>query len=33
MPYDDVANFVTVTKMNLIHEMPCGYGTIRPAAV
>jgi hypothetical protein len=29
MPYYDVANLVTVTKTNLIHKMPCGYGTLR----
>jgi hypothetical protein len=29
MPYYDAANLVTVTKMNLIYEMPCGYGTLR----
>jgi hypothetical protein len=33
MQYYDVANLVTVTKMNLIHEMPCGYGTLRSTAV
>ena len=26
MPYYDVANLVTVTKTNMIDEMPCGYG-------
>jgi hypothetical protein len=30
MPYYDAANLVTVTKMNLILEMPCGYGTQDP---
>jgi len=29
MPYYDVANLVSVTKMNMIDEMPCGYGTLR----
>jgi hypothetical protein len=33
MPYYDVANLVTVTKMNLRYEMPCGYGTLRTTAV
>ena len=33
MPYYDVANLVTVTKTNLIHEMHCGYGTLRTTAV
>jgi hypothetical protein len=33
MPYYDVANLVTVTKMNMIYEMARGYGTIRTAAV
>jgi hypothetical protein len=33
MPYYDVANLVTLTKTNLIHEMPCGYGTLRTTAV
>jgi hypothetical protein len=29
MVYYDVANLVTITKMNMIDEMPCGYGTLR----
>ena len=33
MPYYDVANVVTVTKTNLIDEMPCGYGTLRTSGV
>ena len=33
MPYYDVANLVTVTKTNLIHEMPCSYGTLRSTPV
>jgi len=33
MPYYDVANLVTVTKTNMIDEMPCGYGTPGTAAV
>jgi hypothetical protein len=33
MPYYDVANLLTVTKTNLIHEMPCGYGTLWTIAV
>ena len=33
MAYYDVANRVTQTKTNLIHEMPCGYGTLRTTAV
>ena len=33
MPYYDVANHVTVTKMNMINEMACGYGIIKTAAV
>ena len=33
MPYYDVANLVTLTKTNLIHEMPCGYGILRTTAV
>ena len=28
MPYYVVANLVTVTKTNMIDEMPCGYGTL-----
>ena len=33
MPYYDVANLVTVTKTNIIDEMPCGYGTLRTTGV
>jgi hypothetical protein len=33
MPYYDVANVVTVTKTNMIDEMPCGYGTLRTTGV
>ena len=33
MPYYDVANLVTLTKTNQIHEMPCGYRTLRTTAV
>jgi len=33
MPYYNVANLVTLTKMNQIHEKPCGYGTLRTTAV
>jgi hypothetical protein len=33
MPYYDVANLVTVTMTNLIHEMTCAYGTLRTTAV
>jgi len=33
MPYHDVANVVTVTKTNMINEMPCGWGTLRTTAV
>jgi len=32
-PYHNVANLVTVTKMNMIDEMPSGYGTLRTTAV
>jgi len=28
MPYYNVANLGTVTKTNMIDEMPCGYGTL-----
>ena len=28
MPYNAVANLVTVTKTNMIGEMPCAYGTV-----
>jgi len=33
MPYYDVANLVTLTKTNMIDEMPCGYGTRRTTGV
>jgi len=33
MPYYDVGNLVTVTKTNMIDEMPCGYGTLRTTGV
>jgi hypothetical protein len=33
MQYHDVANLVTVTKTNMIGEMPCGYGTLRTTGV
>jgi len=33
MPYCDVVNHVTVTKTNMIDEIPCGYGTLRTIAV
>ena len=33
MPYYDVANIVTVTKTNIIDEMPCDYGTLRATGV
>jgi len=29
MPYYEVANLVTVTKTNMIDDMPWAYGTIR----
>jgi hypothetical protein len=29
MPYYDVMNFVTVTKMHMIDEMPFSDGTLR----
>jgi hypothetical protein len=29
MPYYTVANLVTVTKTNMLNEMPCGNGTLR----
>jgi len=32
MPYYEVANLVTVTKMNMIDEMPCAEGTLRVAS-
>jgi hypothetical protein len=33
MPYYDVANLVTVTKTNMIDDMPCRYGTLRTTGV
>lgn len=33
MPYDDVANYGTVTKTNRIDKMPCIYGTLTTTAV
>jgi len=33
MPYYDVANLVTVTKTNMINEIPCGCRTLRTGAV
>jgi hypothetical protein len=33
MAYYDEANHVTVTKTNIIDEMPCGYGTLRTTGV
>jgi len=33
MPHYDVANLLTVTKKNLIDEMPCGCGTLRTTGV
>jgi hypothetical protein len=33
MPYYDVVNLVTVTKTEMIYEMPYSYGTIRSAGV
>ena len=32
MPYYEVANVVTVTKTNIIDEMPCAYGTLHVAS-
>jgi hypothetical protein len=32
MPYDEVANLVTVTKTNMIDKMLCAYGTLRTTA-
>jgi len=32
MPYYEVANLVTVTKTNIIDEMPCAYETLRVAS-
>jgi len=33
MPYYDVANLVTVTKTNMIHQIGCGYWFPRTTAV
>jgi hypothetical protein len=33
MPYNDVANLVTVTMTNMIGEMPCGYGNPKATGV
>jgi hypothetical protein len=33
MPYDNVANLVTVTKTNMINKMLCSCGTLRTTAV
>ena len=33
MPYYNVVNDVTVTKMNMIDEIPCGYGTLITTSV
>jgi len=33
MPYYEVANLVTVTKTNMIDDMPCTYGTLRTTAL
>ena len=32
MPYYEAANLVTVTKTNMIDEMPCAYRTLRVAS-
>ena len=32
MPYYEVANLVTVTKMNMIDKMHCAYGNLRVAS-
>jgi len=32
MPYYEVANLVTVTKTNMIDEMPCANGTLSVAS-
>ena len=32
MPYYEVANLVTVTKTNMINEMPCAMVTVGPNA-
>jgi len=28
MPYYDVTNLMTITKTNMIDDMPCGYATL-----
>jgi len=33
MPYYDIVNLVTVTKTNMIDEMPCGYQTLKTTGV
>jgi hypothetical protein len=33
MPYYEVANLATVTKTNVIDQMPCAYGTLRTTAL
>jgi len=33
MPYYDVVNLVTITKMTMIDEIPWSYGTLRTTAV
>jgi hypothetical protein len=33
MPYNDVTNLVMITKMKMIDDMACGYGTLRITAV
>jgi len=33
MPFHDVANVVSVTKTNMINEMPCAYETLKTTGV
>jgi hypothetical protein len=33
MPYYEVVNLVTVTKTNMIDNLPCAYGTLRTTAL
>jgi len=33
MPYYDIPNIVTVAMINMMDEMPSGYGTLRSNAV
>ena len=33
MQYYDVAKLMTITKTIMIHEMPCGYGTLKTTGV